>query len=122
MLDGADKNHNRGLAFWGSLLETSEVLLTTNYVLVETTALVQRRLGLAAVRALQDQLAPVLRVEWIAQEEHFRGVDSALVAGRRKLSVIDCISFQCMRRLHVNTAFTFDDHFREQGFTVVPQG
>jgi predicted nucleic acid-binding protein len=120
ILDIDDKNHSKGRGFWDDLLKTDEVLFTTNYVLIETTALVQRRIGLAAVRALHDEFAPALRIEWISEEDHSRGVDAALIAGRRKLSVIDCISFRCIRRHHSSSVFTFDDHFREQGFTVVP--
>jgi len=39
-----------------------------------------------------------------------------LTAARRQLSLVDCISFEVMRRRGIKTAFTFDDHFAEQGF------
>ncbi|WP_295431562.1 hypothetical protein [uncultured Thiodictyon sp.] len=37
---------------------------------------------------------------------------------RRRLSLVDCSSFQVMRRLAVSEAFTFDKHFSGQGFRV----
>jgi len=37
-------------------------------------------------------------------------------ANLRKLSLVDCTSFVLMRRLGVETAFAFDQHFVEQGF------
>jgi len=43
-----------------------------------------------------------------------------LATGKRKLSVVDCISFIVMRQQQTETAFAFDAHFSEQGFTVVP--
>jgi predicted nucleic acid-binding protein len=39
-----------------------------------------------------------------------------LTAGRRELSLVDCVSFACMRRLGITRALHFDRHFKEQGF------
>jgi predicted nucleic acid-binding protein len=30
------------------------------------------------------------------------------------------VSFEIMRTLGIKTAFTFDPHFKEQGFTAIP--
>ena len=102
-------------------MERDAVLLTTSYVLLETAALVQKRIGLHAVRALHDDVTPVLTVDWIAEDSHMRGVEATLFAARRALSVVDCVSFRSMRQHRIDTAFTFDAHFREQGFTVIPE-
>jgi predicted nucleic acid-binding protein len=45
---------------------------------------------------------------------------AALAAGRKKLILVDCVSFQTMRQHGVRIAFCFDAHFREQGFLVKP--
>jgi predicted nucleic acid-binding protein len=97
-------------------MEREEPLLTTSYVLVETCALAQRRLGLEAVRAIEDDLSPVLRVEWIGQHEHSLAMSALLTARRKTLSLVDCVSFVIMRRAGVRAAFAFDRHFREEGF------
>jgi predicted nucleic acid-binding protein len=46
--------------------------------------------------------------------------EMALVASRKKLSVVDCVSFVVMRDSGVSEAFCFDRHFREQGFRTLP--
>jgi hypothetical protein len=46
------------------------VLLSSNYVLVETFALVQRRLGMAAVRTLEREFVPLLSLHWLDAELH----------------------------------------------------
>jgi predicted nucleic acid-binding protein len=120
VLDRDEDRHSKAVGAWQNLVETSEHLLTTNYVLLETAALVQRRVGFDAVRALQDNIAPILTIEWISRELHSRGIDAALATGKRNLSVVDCISFIVMRQQQTETAFAFDAHFSEQGFTVVP--
>jgi predicted nucleic acid-binding protein len=119
VLDADDKEHAAAAAALRSLLDTEEDLVTSNYVLVETFALVQSRLGLGAVRLLQQDLVPILRVAWIDAESQAAAVTALLTAGRRRLSLVDCASFETMRRLGVTRAFAFDGHFEEQGFEVV---
>jgi predicted nucleic acid-binding protein len=43
-----------------------------------------------------------------------------LAANRRSLSLVDCTSFEVMRQAGLDTVFTFDLHFREMGFKVIP--
>ena len=64
---------------------------------------------------------PLLEVDWITEDDHARGMEAVLLAARRKLSLVDCVSFRSMRNPGLSTDLTFDDHFREQGFTVVPE-
>jgi predicted nucleic acid-binding protein len=33
---------------------------------------------------------------------------------------VDCTSFEIMRQARLERAFTFDPHFAEQGFVVIP--
>ena len=116
VLDADDGAHSQADGIWRRLLTREEVLLTSNYVLVETFALVQRRLGMDAVETLSTVVTPVLNVHWVDEAVHGRAVTAALAARRRKLSLVDCVSFDIMRRLGVERCFAFDAHFEEQGF------
>jgi len=89
-------------------------------VLVETTALAQRRLGLEAVRALRDDLVPVLRVAWVDEDLHATALTALVAAGRRSVSLVDHVSFELMRRRGVRRALALDRHFAEQGFELLP--
>jgi predicted nucleic acid-binding protein len=120
MLAAEDRDHDRALSTWVRLVASEEELVTTNYVLVETISLVQARLGMAAVRQFEADAPPVLRTHWIDAEAHSAAVPALLAANRRQLSLVDCASFDTMRRLGIRRAFTFDAHFAEQGFDVVP--
>jgi predicted nucleic acid-binding protein len=82
--------------------------------------LLQHRLGIAAVRAFHEDIFPMLVVDWISQERHQAAMEALLIAGRKKLSLVDCTSFQTMRQRVVQTVFCFDRHFHEQGFEVLP--
>ena len=116
VLDASDASHARAAAAWRRLIEAENPLVTSSYVLVELVALAQHRLGVAAVRDIDRALVPVLGVVWIDERLHNRGMAALLAAGRRKLSLVDCVSFACMRRQGLTHAFHFDRHFREQGF------
>jgi predicted nucleic acid-binding protein len=120
VFDRDDINHASARTAWEDWLREGASLLTNNYVLVETAALLQHRIGLAAVRALHEEVMPLLQVDWVSKERHQAGMEAVFAAGRKKLSLVDCVSFQTMRNRGVRTAFSFDAHFREQGFAIKP--
>ena len=120
VLDEDEARHTEAVKTWRDILTSEEDLVTTNYVLVETCALVQNRLGLTAIKVFQKDIVPVLRIEWIDQAVHHAAMGIMLAAVRKKLSLVDCVSFETMRLLGVTTAFTLDKHFKEQGFRCLP--
>ena len=120
VLDSREEHHAAARDTWQQLIQEDERLVVNNYVLVETFALVQNRLGLQAVTAFQRDAAPLLHIDWIDETGHSASVAALLVANQRRLSLVDCASFHTMRRLGLDRAFTFDQHFREQGFTCIP--
>lgn len=120
VLDGDDAHHAASKKTWTDLLSSEDELVTTNYVLLETFALVQNRLGLAALRLFHDDIVPAMKVEWLGRSQHESATGILLSVSRRKLSLVDCASFTAMRTLGITTAFTLDKHFKEQGFCCIP--
>lgn len=120
ILSTDDINHQRASLCWRNLLEEGQMLFSNNYVVVESIALIQKRLGLEKVRDFQTEILLLLQIEWVDEAQHITAIETVLQTNRRKLSLIDCSAFQTMRRLGIDTAFTFDPHFAEQGITVIP--
>jgi len=120
LLSAEDINHPAAIHCWKNLVQSGETLLTNNYVVVESIAIMQNRLGLEAVRSLQADLLGIIQVEWITPEDHHSAVESILAANRRNLSLVDCSAFQTMRLRGIQTAFTFDRDFKVQGFRLLP--
>ena len=120
VLDGSDANHPAAKTFWEKIISGEDVLLCHNYILVETSALVLRRLGMKALRVFEQDIIPILRVIWVTEEVHSAAVGAHLVADRHNLSLVDCVSFEIMRRTGVQKAFAFDRHFRDYGFDLNP--
>ena len=88
--------------------------------MLETCALLQRRLGLDAVRTFRDDILPLFRVLWVNERQHELGMAARVAANRRKLSLVDCVSFCLMRENGIAEAFAFDGHFTEEGFALSP--
>jgi uncharacterized protein len=120
LLDHDDTQHTVAKRVWEELLQGDRTLLTSNYVLVECFALMQNRLGLGAVRDFQESIMPLIQIEYVDLDMHRAGVSALLAASRRNLSLVDCVSFEVMRTLGIKAGFTFDPHFREQGFSINP--
>lgn len=116
-----DAGHAAARAEVGRLLKTGRLLVTTDYIVVETVNLANVRGGaLVALRVLDlIEQSVGIRLEWIGPErfdatkEFFRKhVDHAY-------SFTDCTSFVVMRELRLAEALTTDRHFREAGFTAL---
>ena len=121
LADYDDPNHEIAKRFWSSLPD-GEIPITHNYILLETCALVQRRLGIDALQSVLDEIAQPISRLFVDEELHGTAVATLLGARQRDVSLVDRVSFEVMRRLGVSTAFAFDSHFDQFGFRSLPTG
>ncbi len=119
LVDESDIRHREAARIWTRLIESDVDLLTHSYIVVESIAVVQRRLGDKSLVPLLDGLLPPIGVVWVDEKTHRQGLGAFRTAGRRELSLVDCVSFEVMRHGGCGTAFAFDRHFTEQGFTLL---
>jgi len=122
ILDTDDEEHEAAKRTWEHLITTNQVMACSSYILVETVTLVQRRLGVEAVRTFEHDIYPLLHIEWVDEPIHRAGMAAVIAASRRKLSLVDCVSFEVMRRSGLHQVFGFDPHFEEQGFEAIAIG
>ncbi len=115
-----DENYKQALFTWKEMIKRNAALTTNNYVVVECFSLLQSRLGIQAAREFETRIVPLLQIEWIGEQEHPAIVNLVFSANRRQLSLVDCSGFETMRRLKIEKVFTFDSHFRERGFEIIP--
>ncbi len=81
-------------------------------------SLADRTVGALGHLVVADIL-PVIDVVFVTDVVHDAAIAALLAAGRRALSLVDCVSFETMRRHHLTAAFSYDRHFKEQGFEPV---
>ena len=105
---------------WGTLLQQDETPIVTNSVVVETTALVQLRLGIGGGPRAVGDILPALDVHWIDEDDHKHAQNALLAADRRKVSLVDCEQLPCCKKPRGTHCVCFDPHSREQGFEVLP--
>ena len=120
ILDADGVEHQAAAEEWNRLLDEGTPLRTHSYVVIETAAVVQGRLGMAAAVTLHREVVPALSVRFVDRELHNQAATSLLAAGRRQVSLVDWTSFGMMRDENLGEAFAFDNHFAEQGFTLRP--
>jgi hypothetical protein len=126
-------NHGRASRPWHPAHHTAAVefvrtltlpLATSTYIFDETITLIRAHVGHAAAvrfgeKLRQEQIAKLLRV---TEHDEARAWELFVRYQDKGFSFTDCTSFALMERLQLDTAFAFDDHFRQYGkFVVVPQ-
>ena len=121
VLNANDRFHLPARRTWGEILSSESSLSSSNYVILETTALLQGRFGMEAVRLFESDILTVVDIVWVDETIHNRGMSALLAANRRDLSLVDCTSFEILRQTDQDEIFTFDPHFRQLGFKVIPE-
>ena len=113
-----DDMHGRAKANFEYFMANQTQLLSSSYVLLETLTLLQRRVSLEAVWDFNHKIMPLLEVVWADAGWHSRAVQRLQVEKKRSVSLTDCLSFEIMEAWEIPTAYTFDRHFMERGFTI----
>jgi predicted nucleic acid-binding protein len=119
ILDASQPDHAAAERSLRRLADENDELITHSYVVVEVNALVQRRLGMDALRDLHHAVLGAIPVTIVDRALHDAAVVAQLAADRRQVSLVDWVSFAFMRREQIEHAFAYDEHFVEQGFQLV---
>ncbi len=97
-------------------------LVTTTYVAAELTTLVLARAGHDAAARIGESLRRSSEVQLVHPDAAEEAEAWRLFLARpdKTYSPVDCLSFTVMRRMGLEVAVALDDHFRQEGFRVVP--
>ncbi len=120
LLVNTEDGHTAVAGAFRELAESGRRLVTSNYVLLETTALLQHRFGLAAVRDLERRVVPLLHVVWLTEPLHRRSIERLFRVDRRGLSLVDCSSFTLMDAEGIREVLALDSDFRREGYRLLP--
>lgn len=121
LLDDADERFEDASRWLRQVAtEGDEALLTHSYVVAESIAVIQRRLGVSAIQGFIDNLLPVCEIWFVDRELHERAIVAYLAGLRRGSSFVDRVSFELMRSERIDRALAFDRDFAREGFETVP--
>ena len=120
LLDRSDKYHEPARGAWPVLLEDDIALVTNNYVVSETVTVLQYRIGFDAANLWYRDVLGVLDVCWVDETMHQQAYELWMNLGRRRFSLVDCVSYVTMHRNRIEKAFAFKTNYIEQGFELFP--
>jgi uncharacterized protein len=117
--DDTDQWHDAAIDALNDILSSRRQLVTTSYMLLECGNAAARRPYRQAAVDLRHRLerrrqliVPIgsdWQLAWLAYERSEAG----------QAGIVDQVSFQVMRRLKIQEAFTNDQHFSAAGFQVL---
>jgi len=119
LMDRSDSYHQKAKKLWTFLLDEEITFKTTNYIIIETLALLQNRLGFDAAHLYSNDILELVDILWVDEPRHTLAFELWLSLGRKKLSLVDCVSFITMRHYRLENVFGFDRHFDQQGFKIL---
>ncbi len=116
-----DPDHGAARKVLEDLEHEDATLVTSSAVVYETVALLQRRVGVEAVRRFRERIEPALDVRWVERSVYDAAMAALLTANARDVSLVDWTSFAVMRAQGWRRAFAFDEDFARQGFETRPK-
>ncbi|MBT3220663.1 MAG: type II toxin-antitoxin system VapC family toxin, partial [Proteobacteria bacterium] len=107
---------------WLVVLEESQPLRTSSFVIDEALTLLGRRATHTFAAARGRDLYTSTRIEILRPEatDELLALKTFAKLADQQVSFTDCISFVLMRKYRIPTAFTFDRHFNAAGFAIRP--
>lgn len=120
--DARDARHAEAGPCWRRIAEAGDSVLTTDLVFAETVTFLRRRAGWEVSRRAGEAILRSRAVELCHPNgEQFEAAWRELLrSADPKLSLCDALSFVVMRERGVTSALTFDHHFAEAGFHLLP--
>lgn len=118
LLVRTEEGHDAVAGAFREAVDEGRTVVTTNYVALETIALLQSRIGLEAVADLSDRILPLARIRWVDEALHRRAVEELVRRDRRRVSLT--VSFLVMQADGIREALALDGGFEERGFDLLP--
>lgn len=123
--DEDDKEHKAALDYREKIRREEtpfRALYTSNYILDEVVTLLRLKLGHQAAVVFGENLrrSKVLRRLRVTPAIEDNAWKIFKKYSDKDFSFTDCTSFVLMEQEAISTAFTFDEHFQQYGFQMVP--
>jgi uncharacterized protein len=119
----ADENHKAALHFFNFVLENNVAsFVTTDFILFETVTIVKSRIDAQTTIDTGKQLRNSVHIKIVTITENIvsKAWDIFDTYADKDFSFVDCVSFAVMKELGIRKAFTFDRHFKQFWFEMVP--
>ncbi len=118
LADRDDLNHREAVRRWGAAAKAGDELLVHSYMILESVALLSRRLGWEPTRRFLADTAS-FQIRWVDETLH-RAAVRRFIERRGRVSLVDEVSFLVMTEAGARHALAFDKDFLSEGFLPYP--
>jgi len=123
IINKSDNNHKIAREFLEFAEKNYFSFFTSNFIVAETHALILKKITLGydvAINFLEEAKKSNKVPERITVEDEERAYQIIIKYKDKDFTYIDATSFAIMERLGITRVFTFDSHFSQYGFQIVP--
>ncbi|MDQ2099873.1 MAG: PIN domain-containing protein [Tychonema bourrellyi B0820] len=119
LINERDQYHNQALSLADQY--DTQLLVVTDSVLLEVANALSRRYKFEAIQVIEDLLTSEdVEVVRLTPELFDRAFQLYKTRQDKAWGLVDCISFIVMQDRGISIAFTFDQHFAQAGFQILP--
>lgn len=119
LINERDQYHNQALSLADQY--DTQLLVVTDSVLLEVANALSRRYKFEAIQVIEDLLTSEdVEVVRLTPELFYRAFQLYKTRQDKAWGLVDCISFIVMQDRGISIAFTFDQHFAQAGFQILP--
>jgi uncharacterized protein len=118
-----DKNHETALKFFNFVLENKPFsFVTSDFIIFETVTLFKSKINILDAIKIGKffRESENIRIVKITDELISNAWDIFDKYDDKEFSFVDCSSFAFMKKHNIKKAFTFDNHFKQFGFEIIP--
>ncbi len=122
LYDKDDSLHELAVQTSHDLKEQRATFITSNFICDETITLLRVKTGHELASKFGDSLwgSRIINIVHVSPDIESQAWEIFKKYSDKSFSFTDCTSFATMQQLEINQAFTFDAHFRQFGFQILP--
>jgi len=115
----ADPNHEAAYKIFSAYAGSDIGIMTSNLIIAESLTVISQKVSHRAAVEFREQDLAGIQIVRITEELEGKAFEIFRSLTSKNVSFIDCASFALMRERGITTAFSFDEHFTRQGFTLL---
>ena len=119
LISASDDFHNKARLLYEGLIDRDTQFYTTSYILVETSALVHRRLGFQPLKTFMESIQDIFNICWIDRAIHSEAWKKMVARDGGRLSLVDWTTVIAAKKLNASV-FAFDEDLTQEAITVIP--
>lgn len=120
--DLADSLHQKALALSRELAFPRFKTVTSSNIVSESLTVISQKVNkAAAVKFLEDLEGSTTEIIFVDEEIYSQALELFPKIKSKNVSFVDATSFAVMKNRGIKAAFTFDRHFKTQGFKLLSE-